>query len=117
MKSVPTECPRCESVQKFVPRKRDFESKRTGYKWQEVFIACNMCGYERILYPTTKELEEKKKYIYDLGRKAQYQIDTSGYMSGQISQALREARKERATLYEDLFSKVKESFGGMSPYQ
>lgn len=111
MKTVPTNCPRCNSVQKFAVQHRD-----TDHEWQEAFIKCSKCRWEKILYPTTQEIERARRTVFKLSEKAQHQIDTDGAMAGSISQALRAARKLRDGLTFSLYDKVKEAHDGNFPY-
>jgi hypothetical protein len=57
-----TECPRCESPQKFARLVRDAEDK----PWKEVFIHCKICNFVEVIGVTSGLLEQaylKRKKI------------------------------------------------------
>jgi hypothetical protein len=88
VKTPRTECPRCESMQAFVPQTRPVEGK----PWMEVFIACNVCRYERVLGQTTREIETRQHTLRSLMSKSRYETERYGQPSVTTSQSIERTR-------------------------
>lgn len=77
--------------------------------WEQ-YIRCTMCHYEQVLAGVTSpELERQKRRVMKMAKRAQYEIDRHGVMSGSTSQALRRLRKRRGELMGEVYGKNKEA--------
>lgn len=81
----PTECPRCESPQRFVPRKRCISNVEDIL---EVFIACSKCNYQQIVDHTTYKIEQHRSTLRKLELQAKYQRDRHDSVNGATIRAI-----------------------------
>lgn len=56
VQALPSNCPRCEALASFRPRRRPIEDN-----YIEVFIRCPVCHYEQTMRVSTPEIEQLRK--------------------------------------------------------
>lgn len=104
-----TECPRCEALHKF-PRLTRPHAELRGVK--EVYIKCPTCRYVQIIGPTTDAIEQTRKRIARLQRKAQDERNRYGEITESTANAQHRQGKRLAKLYGELWERVKEEKRG-----
>jgi hypothetical protein len=89
---IPTSCPRCNSQQNFVPKLREVES------WQEEYIRCTVCRWEKVLRQTTPEIEANGIKLKKYQMRAQYEVNRHGMTSVATGRRVTELQQERQRL-------------------
>lgn len=74
-----TNCPRCESVQRFGRQKR--KTTLGIPEVEEIFLRCSICGWEEILEYTSHELDKIRTRHRKAREKSRREIERLGSMS------------------------------------
>lgn len=109
---IPTSCPRCESEQAFVPKLR--ENHEHG--WQEEYIRCSVCRFDRVIRYTTNEIEvlrTKHRRVHD---KMRYQEERHGQPSSTMVNLEIAVQRDLSRLETELYARVRE-VNGSAPHK
>jgi|SRR3982751_423032 hypothetical protein len=103
MKAPKQNCPRCNAVQSFRPRRRDTNDCPGVI---EVYIRCTVCNWEHVLRQSTMSLERLAMNERRLLEQARVQHERHGTVNGTTRRLLTnvrramQAEREAARLYE-----------------
>jgi hypothetical protein len=96
VRSPKQNCPRCNAVQSFRPRRRDTatpEGKKTGTPAViEVYIRCTVCNWEQVLRKSTAEIEHLRFNEIKLVQRSREQQARYGATNGNTLKLLRLVR-------------------------
>ena len=108
MQAIPTECPRCNSEQNFVPKLRE-----TPYAWQEEYIACSTCRYVQVIRATTAEIETAGKMFRAWQVRSMHEQRQHGHASATTQHRMRMYGEQWRDLKAALEREVQ---GGPAPH-
>jgi len=101
---IPTECPRCESKQGFVPKLRE----NNEHGWQEEYIRCSVCRFEQILRYTTPEIETLRAKWKRLRDRIERQVQRHGQPSNTMVNLEVATQRDLSTMETELYARVRE---------
>jgi hypothetical protein len=89
---IPASCPRCNSTQGFVPKLREVKD------WQEEYIRCTVCRWEKILRRTTPVIEAIEVKLRRYKERARYEMQRHGMTSVTTGKKITSLQQERQRL-------------------